>query len=145
MADSKGSDGVANYVLLFTTDLSSFTCTINSLLGYEVSLTSLFIDHQIVHWTNTTILAIFFEQGLHVLERLQVELGPFHRHLLKDHVILSERASFVSEEELDAAELFWDGRITWDRVCHILIFVDAVRVVDFSHVQIDSQGDGDNR
>ena len=141
MADSEGGDCVPNYILLLTANLAAFA----ALLGLKGDFPRILVQEKIIHGTDTSILAVLFEQGLHVWEGVQVELGPLHGHFLEDHVVLRQRACLVCQEELNAAELLGDCRVSGYRVGHVLVGVDQVGVVHFGHVQVDAQTNWDNR
>ena len=91
MADSEGCDCIPNYVLLLTANLAALT----ALLGLKGDFARILVQQKIIHGTDTSILAVLFEQGLHVREGVQVELGPLHGHFLEDHVVLRQCTSLI--------------------------------------------------
>ena len=74
----------------------------------------------------------------------QVEHRVLHGDLLKNHFVLSQSAGLVSEQVLNAAQLLGDGRVARYGAVDFSVLVDAVGVVDLRHVQVDSEGDGDD-
>ena len=87
MANGEGCYSVSNNILKFTTDLASFLRA--NFLKSKRGLTSLLVEYQVIHGANSAFLTVFFKQRLHVWERIKVELGPFHRHLFENHIVLS--------------------------------------------------------
>ena len=123
VADREGSDSVTNDILLLTPYFAALASTL-VLLRYKSRLSSHLVKFQIVHRCVASVLAVLFEKSLHVFQGFEVELGPLHRHLLENHVVLGQRARLVRQQELNAAQLLWDGRVAGDGVGHVLIRVD---------------------
>lgn len=142
MAQSQCCHGITHNVLLLTAHLAA-TLTSAKLLSIRCKsgLSSHLVNDQISHWSRAILSAAFLKQCLHISHRLKVKLGPFHVHLLEDHVVLGKRAGLVSEQELDASQFLRNGGVARNSVRHLFVFVDQVRVVDLCQVEVDAERD----
>jgi len=102
------------------------------------------IQFEVSHRTDT-LAAIFIQKSFHIMQRIEVNLGPLHRHFLENHVILGQSSRFVGQKELNATQFFRNGRISRNSIRHALVLVDAVRVEHFGEVKIHAERNWNDR
>jgi len=64
------------------------------------------------------------------------KLSELHWDFFENHIVLSERACFISKNKLYTAKFFRDSTITHNASWNVSVITDKIRVVDFSQVKI---------
>jgi hypothetical protein len=74
----------------------------------------------------------------------KVEHGVLHGHFLEYHLVFSKGACLICQQVLNPPQFFGDRRIPRDCPRYLGVSIDTVGIVDLGHVQVDSEGDGDD-
>ena len=90
---------------------------------------------------STTLIKHF----LHVRAIFCGELGPLHGNLFENHLVLSQCASLVSQQELESTQFFWNCRVSSNAAWDSIITFDAEGVVDLREIQVDFHRNWDDR
>ena len=129
---SERVEKVSNYMRLFSPASSHATV---SILGDLTRLSSI-VEGRTV-WKLSATLFKQVDEVSPVIDRLK--FCKLSTNSLADHFVLCESASFVSDEKLNAAELFRNVRVTNNGTRDSHIRVDAMTVPHFGEVQIHAQ------
>jgi len=89
-------------------------------------------------------LAGFEKLFPHLAEVFLAVLGELHRNFLKNHVVLRQSARLVRQHKLNAAQLLRNRRVSSNGPLDVAVHLDAVLVIQFGKIQVDSHRDGDN-
>jgi hypothetical protein len=74
----------------------------------------------------------------------EVEHGILHGDFFEHHLVFRECACLIGQQVLDPPQLFGDRGIPRNRARYLGVSEDTVGIVDLGHIQVDSQGDGDD-
>ena len=95
VAECEGCHCITDNVLLLTAHLATFPSASCRYLSLESRLAGFRVEGKVIHGADASVLAVLFQERLHVFEGVEVELGPLHGHLLENHVVLGQSARLV--------------------------------------------------
>lgn len=123
VTDCKRSDGISKKIIVLPS---------GCFLGFKGRAC---VD--VSHWSSV-FRAHFEENRLDFLEVFFCVLLFVDDEFLEDHVVLSERACFISEDVRDSPELFWDVGVARDCAFDCLIVLYLVGEHCFREIVVDS-------